>query len=202
MTHAGGFSRTGSQSYLPVGEVRPLRPGRDGERRRQAPPSRNRGPQVAKRRARQATTRGTGHGPARAFARAHASTRFLARPVLRGLGRLLAVWLLAYVLLLQSVLGAAAMAAASVPGGGLGGVLCLATASGPDADGSGPHDGERGMHCAVCPAAGGVPPLPPAPALPHRFDALTDEAPAWPATRIPAPPPAGDHARPRAPPAA
>ena len=125
---------------------------------------------------------------------------------LRPVARLLAVWLLAYVLLLQSVLGAAAMAAHM--GSGAADGLCLSSVIDGAADGvahpddPGPHDRIPGVHCAVCPAAGRAPALPAAPALPQPFAVLAVQEPGTAIAHLRALLPAGEQARPRAPPAA
>lgn len=143
-----------------------------------------------------------GHDPVRAPMRGLSS---VAR--LRPLARLLAVWLLAYVLLLQSVLGAAAMAAHTAATGTAEG-LCLSSVMDATADGvahpddPGPHDRAPGMHCAVCPATCGVPVLPPGPTLPQPFAVLTAQESGTGSAHPRAVLPAGEQARPRAPPAA
>ncbi len=142
------------------------------------------------------------HGSDPVWAQARASGS-IAR--LRPLARLLAVWLLAYVLLLQSVLGAAAMAAHTGTDGADG--LCLSSVVEGAVDGAahpddpGPHDRAPGVHCAVCPAAGWAPAPQAAPALPQPFAVLTAQEPGTGIAQLRAMLPAGEQARPRAPPA-
>lgn len=78
----------------------------------------------------------------------------------------------------------------------------LCTQGGPaPADGA-PHDAlMRGLHCALCPAAGGVPLLPAPPRLPLPFTFADDAHGSVPAGTFPAPAPVCENARSRAPPA-
>lgn len=187
MTQARVFSTPRLKSYLPLGDIRLASPDRIWGF-------------MATQRAQRTAAR-TGSDPVRAPVRAPGS---VAR--LRPLARLLAVWLLAYVLLLQSVLGAAAMATHTATGTVEG--LCLSSVLDGAADGvahpddPGPHDRAPGVHCALCPAIGGTPALPAGPALPQPFAVLTAQEAGTVIVLPRAVLPAGEQARPRAPPAA
>lgn len=127
--------------------------------------------------------------------------------------RLLFAWTLCYVVLLQVIVGglaAGAMAGGAMAGtGDAGTILCLTSLhetgapDGPGADGV-PlgHGGAGGLHCILCPMAGGVPLLSSPPALPSRVSRTVAATFAGRQALVLAPLPTGEQGRPRAPPAA
>lgn len=122
--------------------------------------------------------------------------------------RLLFAWILCYVVLLQVVVGG--LAAGAMAGtGDAGTILCLTSLHETVApDGSGPdgvpqgHGGAGGLHCILCPMAGGVPLLSSPPALPSLVSRTVAATFAGREALVLAPLPTGEQGRPRAPPAA